>query len=88
MQPGNFSTFGKVFPMPLFSYHCDECNAEFELLLARFDSEAECPECGSGKIVRQPSRIGTINAGGSCAMKSSCPAAGGGCCHGNCSGKH
>lgn len=85
-QSGNFSTFERSFHMPLFSYHCDECNADFELLLARFDSEAECPKCGSEKILRQPSRIGAINAGNSCAMKSSCPA--GGCCHGNCAGKH
>ncbi|MBR2344627.1 MAG: zinc ribbon domain-containing protein [Lentisphaeria bacterium] len=74
--------------MPLFSYHCRECDAEFELLLARFDSEAECPHCGSPDIDRLPSRIGAISSGNSCAMKSSCPAAGGCCCHGNCSGKH
>ena len=63
----------------------DSRNADDNTAIRR---RRECPECGSEKIVRQPNRIGTINAGGSCAMKSSCPAAGGGCCHGKCSGKH
>ncbi|MBE6400195.1 MAG: zinc ribbon domain-containing protein [Lentisphaerae bacterium] len=74
--------------MPLFSYRCNECDAEFELLLARFDSPAECPKCGATDLVRNPSRIGAISSGSSCAMKSSCPAAGGCCCGGACAGKH
>lgn len=74
--------------MPLFSYRCNECNAEFELLLARFDSPAECPKCGSDDLLRNPSRIGAIASGNSCALKSSCPSAGGCCCNGSCAGKH
>lgn len=74
--------------MPLFSYHCPECEKDFELLLGRFDSEAECPLCGSDKIVRNPSRIGAIASGSSCAMKHSCPGAGSCGCHGGCAGKH
>ena len=73
--------------MPLFRYHCPECDADFELLLARFDSPAECPKCGSTDIVRQPSRIGAITAGHACAVRESCPHAGG-CGCGHCAGKH
>jgi putative FmdB family regulatory protein len=74
--------------MPIFRYRCKNCNAEFELLLPRYDAPAECPKCGSTDIDRLPSKIGAIASGNSCAMKSSCPAAGGHCCHGNCAGKH
>ena len=73
--------------MPLFGYHCPACDADFELLLSRFDSPAECPKCGSADIVRKPSRIGAITAGHSCAAHDSCPHAGG-CGCGHCAGKH
>ncbi|MBE6389239.1 MAG: zinc ribbon domain-containing protein [Lentisphaerae bacterium] len=71
--------------MPIFRYHCPECEADFELLLARFDSQAECPKCGSDNIEKQPSRIGSISSGGSnlCAQQNSCPASGH-CCSGHC----
>ncbi|MCI5778794.1 MAG: zinc ribbon domain-containing protein [Lentisphaeria bacterium] len=74
--------------MPLFRYHCSACGADFELLLARFDSPAECPKCGAPDPERRPSRIGAITSGNSCASRESCPAAGGCCCGGHCAGKH
>ena len=76
--------------MPIFRYRCQDCDAEFELLLARFDSPAECPECGSEQLEKQPSRIAAINSKTpACAMQSSCPAAGSHCCSGSCGcGKH
>ncbi|MBE6377395.1 MAG: zinc ribbon domain-containing protein [Lentisphaerae bacterium] len=76
--------------MPIFRYHCQDCDAEFELLLARFDSPAECPECGSEKLEKQPNRIAAITSKNSgCAMQNSCPAAGAHCCSGSCGcGKH
>lgn len=71
--------------MPIFRYHCQECDADFELLLSRFDSPAECPACGSEQLEKQPSRIGAISAGKSagCVMSGGCPAAGH-CCSGSC----
>lgn len=77
--------------MPLFRYHCSECNTDFELLLARYDSPAECPHCGSEDLEKHPNRIGSISAGnaGGCSMQQVCPAAGGHCCSGGCGcGKH
>lgn len=75
--------------MPIFRYHCPQCNADFELLLARFDSTAECPECGSAELEKLPSLIGAISANKtSCAMQNQCPIAGH-CCSGSCGcGKH
>ena len=77
--------------MPIFRYHCPECDADFELLLSRYDSPAECPKCGSNELEKQPSRIGAISGGKSgsaCSMQNMCPSAGH-CCSGNCGcGKH
>ena len=34
--------------MPLYEYHCDECDNEFESLQSiRERDDAECPECGT-----------------------------------------
>lgn len=38
--------------MPLFSYQCTACQAEFEILVRPSDVPA-CPECGSEKLDRQ-----------------------------------
>lgn len=76
--------------MPIFRYYCPDCDAEFELLLARFDSPAECPKCGSENLEKQPNKIAAITGKKSgCSMSDSCPAAGGHCCSGSCGcGKH
>lgn len=77
--------------MPIFRYHCPGCGADFELLLSRFDSPAECPECGETELEKQPSLIGSIADGKSkthCGMMEQCPSAGH-CCSGSCGcGKH
>lgn len=76
--------------MPLFRYRCIECDADFELLLSRFDSPAECPKCGSSKLEKYPNRIAAISGGNSsCSLKDMCPSASGHCCSGGCChGKH
>jgi putative FmdB family regulatory protein len=42
--------------MPLYTYHCKGCEAEFETLV-RSDETPVCPACGSDDLERQ---IGTI----------------------------
>lgn len=42
--------------MPLYSYNCESCNADFELLVRSSDVPA-CPSCGSGKLQRQVAKI-------------------------------
>ena len=72
--------------MPIFDYKCESCGAECELLVARFDSEAECPKCGSANLKKLPSRIAAVLNKGprSCANREVCPSAGGHQCCGNC----
>lgn len=36
--------------MPLYDFHCQECNQTIELLLANRDDQAVCPECGSTSL--------------------------------------
>lgn len=42
--------------MPLYDYHCESCQAEFELLV-RASSVPTCPHCGSTDLARAVSRI-------------------------------
>jgi putative FmdB family regulatory protein len=42
--------------MPLYAYSCEDCEAEFELLVRASDTPA-CPACGSQKLTQQVSRI-------------------------------
>ena len=46
--------------MPIFRYTCKKCNAEFELLLPRFDSEAKCPKCGSLELEKALNRFAAV----------------------------
>lgn len=42
--------------MPLYAYNCQNCDAQFELLVRGSDVPA-CPSCGSEKIQQQVSKI-------------------------------
>lgn len=42
--------------MPLFDYHCPQCNADFELLV-RASTVPACPQCGSTTLEKRVSRI-------------------------------
>jgi putative FmdB family regulatory protein len=42
--------------MPLYSFHCAECDKDSELLLG-FNDEAVCPACGGGKMERLASKV-------------------------------
>ena len=53
--------------MPLYEFHCESCDEEFEDLvpsLKRID-EVSCPKCGKGKIRRLQSGFATLSGGGS-----------------------
>lgn len=47
--------------MPLYEYHCTQCNHRFEKLLrsAASAEEAECPSCGGNIVNRLPSTFAT-----------------------------
>ena len=42
--------------MPLYSYNCQDCNADFELLVRSSDVPA-CPSCGSAKLQQRVAKI-------------------------------
>jgi putative FmdB family regulatory protein len=42
--------------MPLYTYQCQDCGAEFELLVRASDVPA-CPSCGSEKLQQQVAKI-------------------------------
>ena len=53
--------------MPIYEYHCDECDSDFETLIWKTDSTEKqiCPKCGSKKTVRKFSTFSTASAPGS-----------------------
>jgi putative FmdB family regulatory protein len=42
--------------MPLYSYHCAECDRDLELLIGSSETAA-CPSCGNRKMERLMSRV-------------------------------
>lgn len=39
--------------MPIYEYHCDTCDCNFEtLVLSRSDEETECPQCCGDNITK------------------------------------
>ena len=76
--------------MPIFEYHCPECDKNFEAILQRRDQAVSCPECGSDKPEKLLSGFAVTGASpaGKCAAAPSCPSAAKGCCGGHCTGHH
>ncbi|MGD8305750.1 MAG: zinc ribbon domain-containing protein [Ignavibacteria bacterium] len=62
--------------MPIFEYHCNECNAKFELLTSdKNNQQVNCPECNSTQTKKLFSAFST-------STSSSYPA--NSCASGNC----
>ena len=40
--------------MPLFDYVCADCGATSEMLVRSAETKVRCPECGGGRMKRQP----------------------------------
>lgn len=53
--------------MPIYDYHCDNCNNDFEKLVrSMFSTETiTCPDCGSHEVKKTVSLFGGISGGGS-----------------------
>ncbi len=55
--------------MPIYEYHCNECNTDFEQLVFS-SSQADnipCTKCGSTNVERKVSSIASTGASGSSA---------------------
>jgi putative FmdB family regulatory protein len=70
--------------MPIYTYHCAGCGADFEKLV-RNGAAVTCPDCQGRKLERRMSLPAQPGSGGKAADFSSLgPPAGGGCCGGSC----
>ena len=70
--------------MPIYTYRCAGCGADFEKLV-RNGTAVTCPECKGKKLERRMSVPARHGSGGRAADFSSLgPPAGGGCCGGAC----
>lgn len=60
--------------MPVYSYKCEDCGAEFDLLVGvgRGDEELKCQKCGSKNLKRLLSSFG-FKIEGSSSDSLSCP---------------
>jgi putative FmdB family regulatory protein len=72
--------------MPIYEYHCADCDQSFEIFVRPSDTETNCPNCQSVNLAREMSvfasarssdTAGPINRGGGTARS-------GGCCGGSC----
>ncbi|MCA9062491.1 MAG: zinc ribbon domain-containing protein [Planctomycetaceae bacterium] len=71
--------------MPLFEFVCENCNAQFELLLSR-NERAECPACHSKNVDKlMSSSAGRVGSSAALPIAGACPPpshgpCGPGCC--------
>jgi len=49
--------------MPLFEYVCQDCKKEFEKIVPRHDSPANCPKCDSVRVEKQLSVFAVSGSG-------------------------
>ena len=63
--------------MPIFSYKCEKCGSDFDLLegMTARKAEKRCPECGSSKVKKTVSgfSIGSSSAGDPSCPTGTCP---------------
>ncbi len=70
--------------MPIYEYHCQDCNSRFEKLvsLSRANEQPPCPNCTGGRTEKLLSTFASVRASGY--DGGSAQSSGGGC--GGCSG--
>jgi putative FmdB family regulatory protein len=73
--------------MPIYEYHCDDCDSSFEALVRPGRSEDEaCPRCHGSRLNREMSVFSSNrgNGGVSSAANEFTPSRAGGCGGGGC----
>jgi putative FmdB family regulatory protein len=65
-------------PMPIYEYQCQDCGAEFELLV-RSDTRLACPTCESTQLEKQLSVFSTEKSAGAADPMMACGAPCGTC---------
>jgi putative FmdB family regulatory protein len=70
--------------MPIYTYRCNACHAEFDQLV-RSETKVACPECKGRKLERLMSLTARPTSSGKPAdLNRLGPPPGGGCCGGGC----
>ena len=49
--------------MPIYEYHCNECNHNFEYLVFGQDAPEKCPSCDGKQFIRLMSACGFVSKG-------------------------
>jgi len=77
--------------MPIYEFHCDKCESDFEELVLRKDEKIQCPKCSNPDVQKKMSVFshrgptnGLPDMSGSSHSGSSCS----GCSGGSCSTCH
>ena len=68
--------------MPIYEYHCNQCNHDFERLVFRSSEKISCPGCKSKKVTRIMSAF-AFSSGGK--FKSTADSSCGSCSSHSCS---
>ncbi|RPJ04581.1 MAG: zinc ribbon domain-containing protein [Deltaproteobacteria bacterium] len=68
--------------MPIYEYHCKQCNHEFEKLVFNSSEKIACPKCESSKVSRMMSAF-AFSVGGN--FKSTAASSCGSCSSSSCS---
>ena len=74
--------------MPIYEYHCEKCDKDFEVLVLRSNEKVTCPACDSKKVSRLMSGFAHKTDGGPMVSSSSGGSACSSCSSGNCSSCH
>ena len=71
--------------MPIYEYHCEKCNKDFECLVFGSEKPA-CPDCSSTDVCRLMSACGFVSKGdgGATTRRSAADASCSGCTAGSC----
>ncbi|MDY6852975.1 MAG: zinc ribbon domain-containing protein [Thermodesulfobacteriota bacterium] len=71
--------------MPIYEYHCDKCEHDFEEIVFSSSAEVACPKCRNTKVKKQMS-VSSFKSGGE--FSSSTGPSCSGCSSTNCSTCH
>jgi putative FmdB family regulatory protein len=74
--------------MPIYEYHCQKCNQDFEYLVFGSDEPNACPACGGKKVNRLMSACGfkSKGSGGETVRSSASSSSCGSCSATSCAG--
>jgi putative FmdB family regulatory protein len=71
--------------MPIYEYHCADCDRSFESFVRPGGQETQCPACHGGNIARELSVFAAARGSSDAASPmSGGGGTGGGCCGGGC----